>query len=194
MNERLRKQCEFIIEIDKIKNIFRQTRIYDNSRYENDAEHAWHMSMMALILAEHANTEIDIARVIKMALIHDIVEIDAGDIFLYTPNQEDKHEKEQKAAQRIFGLLPDDQRDEYITLWEEFEAKETPEAKFAGAVDRLGPIMQNHRNTGHAWRKHGIPAEKVRLVNAQIAGGSETLWEFAQELIVQAIRNGDLRE
>jgi len=194
MNERLRKQLEFIVEIDKIKNIFRQTRIYDNSRYENDAEHAWHMSMMALILAEHANSEIDIARVIKMALIHDIVEIDAGDVIVYAVDVNDKHDKEQAAAQRIFGLLPADQCDEYIALWEEFEAKETPEARFAGAVDRIGPIMQNHRNHGHAWKKHGIPAEKVRTVNAQIAKGSETLWEYAQKIIAQSIENGDLKE
>ena len=138
LNARFKKQLNFLIEIDKVKNILRKTRTFSAKKYENDAEHAWHMSLMAIILAEHANDTIDIGKVVKMALVHDLVEIDAGDTYLYAEHQEDKVAKERKCAERLFGLLPEDQGREFLASWEEFEAKETPEAKFAGSMDRSG--------------------------------------------------------
>lgn len=191
--ERFQKQINFLIEIDKVKSIFRKTRIINNKRYENDAEHAWHMSMMAIILAEHANDDIDICKVVKMALIHDLVEIDAGDTFLYDEDQSEKYQKERKCAQRIFGLLPEDQYKEFLGLWDEFEAKETSEAKFAGAVDRLGPIMQNFYDNGHAWQKHSVTSDKVLNVNSQIQKGSDKIWEYAKDLIENAVKKGYLK-
>jgi putative hydrolases of HD superfamily len=193
MPDRLKQQLEFLIEIDKMKQIFRKTRLYDHTRYENDAEHGWHMAMMALILAEHSNDRtINIGKVLKMALIHDIVEIDAGDTFLYAPNQENKHEVEAAAAKRIFGLLPDDQRDEFIALWEEFEARETGEAMYARAIDRLGPVMQNLLDNGHAWKSHGITSDRVFAVNSIIDDGSHDIWALVRKLIDNAVATGDL--
>ncbi|MBN8216721.1 MAG: HD domain-containing protein [Spirochaetes bacterium] len=193
MNERLAKQIEFLVEIDKVKQVFRRTRLYDHTRYENDAEHGWHMAVMALVLCEHANEPgLDLARVVKMALLHDLVEIDAGDTFLYDPDQAAKAVKEAAAAKRIFGLLPPDQRDAFHLLWEEFEKKETPEARFAGALDRLGPVMQNARDAGHAWKKHGVRSGDVLRVNQQIEKGSRAIWEYAESIIQEAVREGHL--
>lgn len=193
IKERFQKQINFLIEIDKVKSIFRRTRIFNNKRYENDAEHGWHMSLMALILAEYSNAKIDICKVIKMALIHDLVEIDAGDTFLYADNQIEKNRNERKCAERIFGLLPEDQYREIMGLWEEFEAKETAEAKFAGSMDRLGPVMQNFYDNGHAWQKHNITSDKILKINSQIQKGSKELWEYAKMLIEKAIENGCLK-
>jgi putative hydrolase of HD superfamily len=193
MEERFRKQIDFIIEIDKVKSIIRRTRIFHGKRYENDAEHAWHMSMAALILSEYANEKIDSAKVMKMALIHDIVEIDPGDTYLYD-TRADKTVEERKCAERVFGLLPEDQGREFLALWEEFEAKETPEARFAGAMDRLGPLMQNFLDDGHAWKKHGITSDRVLGVNRQIEKGSKAVWDYAQEIIEKAIRTGILNK
>ena len=195
IGERFLQQIDFLIEIDRVKTVFRKTRLFsDNKRYENDAEHGWHMSLMALILSEHSNQQVDISKVVKMALIHDLVEIDTGDIFLYAENQGDKTVNERECAERIFGLLPEDQRDEYMKLWEEFEAKETAEAQFAGALDRLGPVMQNYYDSGHAWKKHNITADKVLKVNQQIKDGSEKIWQFAKSLIDKAVEKGDLEK
>lgn len=195
IDDRLEKQLAFIIEIDKVKQIFRQTRLYDQSRYENDAEHGWHMSMMVLVFSEHAaDSGIDLCKVMKMALLHDIVEIDAGDQYLYGRDTVDLPKKEAAAARRIFGLLPDPQRDEFIELWEEFEARETPEARFAKAVDRLGPLLQEYHNHGHAWKKHGVYADTVRKVNRVIEDGAPRLWEYAKSLIEESVRRGDLPE
>ena len=193
IEKRFRQQIDFIIEIDRLKSIFRRTRLYDHSRYENDAEHAWHMAMMALVMAEHANDrKIDLCRVVKIALIHDIVEIDAGDTYLYAPDQTHKHRTEAAAAQRIFGLLPGDQRDEFIALWEEFEARRTPEAKFARAIDRLGPLMQNHMDNGHAWKKHGVTSDRVLTATGIIEEGSHEIWNYARGLIEESVSRGDL--
>jgi putative hydrolases of HD superfamily len=195
MTDRLEKQIQFLIEIDKLKHVFRRTRLFNQSRYENDAEHGWHMSIMALIFAEYANDlNINVYKVIKMALIHDIVEIDAGDTFLYAENiQEKKYNLEKAAAFRIFGLLPEDQRDEFIALWEEFEKKETPEAKFAGSLDRLGPVMQNYFDNGHAWQKNSITSDKVMSVNSQIEKGSVRIWDYAKSLIEESLQSGNLK-
>ncbi len=195
IDERLEKQLAFITEIDKVKQIFRQTRLYDQSRYENDAEHGWHMSMMALVFSEYASDGgIDICKVMKMALLHDVVEIDAGDQYLYGRDTVDLPKKEAEAARRIFGLLPDPQCDEFIALWDEFEARKTPEARFAKAIDRLGPLLQEHHNHGHAWKKHGVHADTVRKVNRVIEDGAPRIWEFARELIEESVRRGDLPE
>ncbi|KMQ52763.1 phosphohydrolase [Chitinispirillum alkaliphilum] len=192
--ERLEKQIRFLIEIDKVKNIIRRTRLISSKRYENDAEHGWHMGLMALILSEYSNEKIDICKVVKMALIHDIVEIDAGDTFLYAEDQSEKEEKEQACAKRVFGLLPQDQYEEFMSLWEEFEAKETAEAKFAGSLDRLGPVMQNYHDNGHAWRKHNITSDLVLNKNSQINKGSNRLWQYVKELIDNAVKRGFLKD
>jgi putative hydrolases of HD superfamily len=181
--DRLEKQLGFLVEIDKAKAILRKTKLFDGSRVENDAEHSWHIAIMAMVLAEHANEDIDLARVMKMLLIHDLVEIDAGDYIIYTKATEEKEAKELLAAERIFGMLPDDQKAEFRGLWAEFEARKTIEARFAAALDRLEPVMQNHHNHGDTWRKFGIPMSQIMEINQRIGKGSETLWEYAKSLI-----------
>lgn len=194
--ERLKKQIEFIFEVDKIKNIFRMTKIHDGSRRENDAEHSWHLALMAFLLSEYSKDKsIDILKVIKMCLIHDIVEIDAGDTFCYDAKGNlDKLEREQKAAKRLFGLLPEDQGKELKELWEEFDAMETPEAKFAAAMDRLQPVMLNHLNNGGTWREHHITRKQVEQRNHHIGNGAPELWNFASELLDNAVEKGYLTE
>ena len=188
IEERLRKQLEFIIEIDKIKSVFRKTLLFDSSRYENDAEHAWHLAVMAIVLAEYSDQTVDLNKVIKMVLIHDIVEIDAGDtIFYETSERKLKAKKEENAAQRIFGILDESQKQEFIELWHEFEDRQTVEAKFASALDRLEPIMQNVMTDGHAWKKHGISKEDVLMKNApMIQSGSAALWSVVEKLISES--------
>lgn len=191
MVERFRQQIEFLIEIDKIKHVFRKTKLFNGSRYENDAEHAWHLAVMAMVLSEHANEKIDVAKVIKMALIHDIVEIDAGDIIVYDQqNRASAQAKENAAAERIFGILPDDQKQEFISLWKEFEARQTPEAKFAAAIDRLEPILQNHLTDYHAWRTYGVSADMLYASNRHVQEGSEVIWKAVQEIFADAIDKG----
>ncbi len=195
MTSRLEQQISFLVEIDKVKQIFRRTRLFDHSRYENDAEHAWHLAMMAIVLAEHANEPgLDVAKVVKMVLLHDLVEIDTGDLFLYdAAEQARKVEAEPLAARRIFGLLPEDQREAFLALWEEFEARQTPEAKFAAALDRMAPILQNHRDEGHSWQKHGVTADRVHAAVKHIGEGSSALWDYTQALLEDAIKQGWLR-
>lgn len=191
--KRFRKQVEFLIEIDKLKHIFRKTKLFDGSRFENDAEHGWHLAVMAMVLSEYSNQEIDVAKVIKMVLIHDIVEIDAGDIIVY--DQENRalaHEKECAAAARIFGILPDDQRDEFIDLWQEFEANLTPEAKFATALDRFEPILQNHLTDYDAWKSYGVSFAMLHDSNHHIEAGSEAIWDAVQHIFKEAQDNGVL--
>lgn len=193
MNQRLHQQIEFLLEIDQLKQVFRQTYLLDQSRKENDAEHSWHFAMLAVILSEYATGSIDLLKVVKMALVHDLVEIDAGDTFLYdTAGQADKAEREKKAADRIFGLLPEDQGTALHALWEEFEANETPEARFAGAIDRLQPLLHNLYTQGRAWREHGIDAAQVRQRNRHIGDGAPELWAHAQKLIDEAVAQGHL--
>lgn len=191
MQELLKKQLEFMIEIDKLKRIERRTRNIHNSRYENDAEHSWHLAVMAMVLQEHANEEVDLLKVIKMLLIHDLVEIDAGDTFAYdTKGHEDKLEREMKAAKRIFGMLPEEQEQQFLALWLEFEQKETSEAKFAAALDRLQPLIHNYMNQGETWRQYEVTSDRVIQRNQEIANGSAELWDYAHSLIQEAVEKG----
>lgn len=182
--DNLQKQIDFIHEIDKLKYIQRMTCLFNSDRRENDAEHSWHLCMMAMVLAPHANETIDLLKVFKMLLIHDIVEIDAGDTFLFdTQKDHDNTAEELKAAKRIFGMLPEDQAEELTTIWLEFEKAETPEAKFAKAVDRLAPMMQNATNKGGTWAQHNVLFETVIEKKKRIKEGSEKLWEYALQLV-----------
>ncbi len=195
MNTRLDRQIAFVLEIDKLKSVLRRSYLLNENRHENSAEHSWHLSVMALVLAEHADAEIDQLRVLKMLLVHDIVEIDAGDTFIYdTAGNDTKATREQEAAHRIFGLLPSDQSAELQELWQEFEARETPEAKFAAALDRLMPLLHNYHTEGRSWKEHGITKEQVLRLNRHIANGSETLWEYAEALIDDAAAKGYLTD
>lgn len=192
--DRLQQQMRFIIEADKLKEVFRQTLVTGSRRAENSAEHSWHFALMIITLAEHSNHQpLDVLRVLKMVLIHDLVEIDAGDTFAYdTKNMADQHEREARAADRIFGLLPPDQTGEFRSLWDEFEARETPEARFAAACDRFHPMLLNCLTEGHAWRKHGITQDRVLARNAHIAEGSTGLWAYARRMIDEAVAGGHL--
>ena len=190
---RLEKQIRFIVEIDKLKSISRRTYVTNERRHETTAEHSWHIAMMAMILAEHANDKIDLSRTIKMALVHDIVEIDAGDTFMYdSVGYQDKAEREHRAAERIFNLLPSDQAAEMRALWDEFEARETAEARFAAAMDRLTPQLQNFHTGGGSWKEHAIPRERVVGKNQTMADGSTKLWDFTQRLLDRAVEQGFL--
>lgn len=193
--ENLLKQISFIKEIDKVKYIQRKTKLFNSDRNENDAEHSWHLAMMALILAEHSNVPVDVLKVVKMVLIHDIVEIDAGDTFIYdTQKNHSNTDEERLAANRIFGLLPKEQAEEMIAVWEEFEAGETPEAKFARAMDRLEPLLQNTSNNGGTWKEFGVSFEKVHLKKSIIKEGSATIWDFADQLIRDSVEKGILNK
>jgi putative hydrolase of HD superfamily len=179
-NDRLKKQLEFCLEADKEKKIGRQTYISDGSRKENDAEHAWHMALMTLILSEYANEEIDVLRTISMILMHDIVEIDAGDTYAYDEEaKKSQKEREEKAADRIFAMLPDDQRQKFRELWEEFEAAETKEAKFARTMDNLQPLMLNNATDGRSWMERGVRISQILKRNERTPNGSEVLWDYA---------------
>jgi putative hydrolases of HD superfamily len=189
--ERLEKQLSFIREIDGLKNVLRKTKLFDGSRVENDAEHSWHLAIMAIVLMEYSNEKIDILKVLKMVLIHDIVEIDSGDIFLYdNVNNHQNTINEEAAADRIFGILPEDQKIEFIKIWKEFEDRITVEAKFARAIDRFEPIMQNIANKGGAWKIHNINSELIIEKNKIIEEGSQTIWQKVKELIKEAIEKG----
>jgi putative hydrolase of HD superfamily len=191
--ERFERQIRFVLEIDKLKTIIRRTYLLNADRAENTAEHSWHLAIMAILLAEHANQPIDVARVVKMVLIHDIVEIDAGDTYFYdTAAAVDKADRENAAAQRIFGILPPDQSEELRTLWKEFEAGKTGDARFALALDRFMPQLHNYHTRGRSWAEHGITADRVLEGNASMAEGSEKLWECARALLDDAVAQGFL--
>ena len=181
------------MEIDKLKSVIRRSYLVSGERLENTAEHSWHLAMMALVLVEHANEPVDLPKVMKMVLIHDIVEIDAGDTFAYDEvGALDKAEREEKAAVRLFGLLPEAQQVEMRTLWEEFEAQITAESRFATALDRLMPILHNYHTQCAGWKEHGIHQEQVLRRNGHIANGSDRLWDCAQSLIQDAAAKGYL--
>ena len=191
--ERFEKQVAFILEADKEKNILRQTHITDYVRRENDAEHAWHMAMMIYLLKEYSNEDFDVAKAMMMALIHDIVEIDAGDTYAYdTAMLETQKEREERAADRIYGILPDDQRDELRALFEEFEAGESAEAKFARTMDNLQPLLLNDSNGGADWREHKVKKSQVVGRQKRSILGSEAIWEYTSELINKNVKKGNI--
>ena len=190
---RLKQQIDFLKEVDKLKNIVRRNYLCDGSRFENTAEHSWHLALMVMTLAEHANNEIDVLKTILMLLIHDLVEIDAGDTYCYdSAGNETKAKREKKAADRIFGLLPCDQREFYHQLWQEFEERETPESQFANAVDRLMPLIQNVETGGQTWQKNHIVETQVRETCLPIKDGSATLWQHVELLIKSSVAKGIL--
>lgn len=194
MNERLKKQLDFMLELDKMKNIYRQTYVLHEDRKENDAEHSWHLAILAFMLEEYAAEPIDTLKVIKMVLLHDVVEIDAGDTYLYDEEgYKSKAEREEKAAQRIFGLLPDDQRDEYYALWREFEDDITYESRFASILDRMQPLLLNYTKGGIAWKEHGVHKEQVLSRNRPYFDASHELAEVIESVIEDAAVKGWLK-
>lgn len=195
MDERLKKQLDFILEIDKEKNILRQTHLSGHGRRENDSEHAWHMAIMAYLLRDYANTSVDITKVMLMCLIHDIVEIDAGDTYAYdAEGLKTQKVREDVAKERIFSLLPEDQKEELIALFDEFEDFSTAESKFAHAMDNLQPLLLNNSNGGGDWREHGVSAEQVYGRQRKTALGSEKLYEVTDQIIQEHIEKGNLKK
>jgi putative hydrolase of HD superfamily len=192
-NQRLAQQIQFILEVDKLKNVIRRTYVSGGARRENSAEHSWQLALMAMILAEHANEPVDAARVMKMVVIHDIVEIDAGDTYYFDDaGTADKAKREQQAAGRLFRLLPADQAAELRQLWDEFEARQTPEARFANAIDRVMPLLLNYETRGKSWRENGISNEDILPRMAHVSAGSETIWQLIQAIVVAAVAEGYL--
>ena len=195
MDERLEEQLAFALEIDKEKNIFRQTHLSGHGRNENDAEHAWHMAIMAYLLREYSNEPVDITKVMLMCLIHDIVEIDAGDTYAYDEeNLKTQKAREDAAKERIFSLLPEDQKEELINLFDEFEEYSTAESRFAHAMDNLQPLILNNSNEGGDWREHGVSAGTVYGRQTKTRLGSEKLFEVTDHIIKENIRKGSLPE
>lgn len=191
---RLTQQLDFILEIDKLKQILRQTRLTDGSRRENSAEHSWHLAMMAIALQEYAATSVDLLRVLKMLLVHDLVEIDAGDTFAFDIQaNQDKVAREQQAADRLFGLLPDDLATQLRTLWNEFEAVETADAQFAKALDCLQPFLHNYQNQGGTWKEHAVTRDRVLWRMQAVQQGAPELWTTVQHLIDDSIERGYLK-
>ena len=192
-SQRLARQVAFIAEIDKLKHVQRQTILLDRSRRENDAEHSWHLAMMVLLLAEHSDQPINSLRVLKMVLIHDLVEIDAGDTYAYDDDaHHDKAQREQAAADRLFAMLPEDQALEFRTLWDEFEERATADARFAGAVDRMQPLLHNCLTEGQTWKTHGVRRGQVIDRCRPIEDGSERLWDYMLNLVDEAVDKGHL--
>lgn len=194
MDDRLKKQIGFMLELDKMKNLYRQTYVLHEDRKENDAEHSWHLAILAFILAEHSNKPVDVAKIMKMVLIHDIVEIDAGDTYCYdSEGYKTKADREEKAAQRIFGLLPEDQKDEMYRLWREFEDSETDDARFAAVLDRVQPLLLNYTKGGISWKEHGIFKEQVLGRNEAYFDVSDNITELITNIIDDAQKNGWLK-
>lgn len=192
--ERLKQQLEFIVEIDKVKNIFRQTLLADGNRRENDAEHSWHIALMAVLLQEYLEEPADVKRVMQMVLIHDLVEIDAGDTYAYdAEGAKSKRAREEAAADRIFGMLPNDQEEEFRALWEEFEAYETSDAQYAHLLDNFQPMLLNHAAQGVSWKTHGVYKDQIYKRNERIEEISKDIWEYMQELIEENIQKGNIK-
>ena len=191
----LLQQISFIKEIDKLKYIQRKTKLFNSDRHENDAEHSWHLAMMTIVLAEHSDKPIDVLKVVKMVLIHDIVEIDAGDTFIYdTVKNHTNTDEELLAAKRIFGLLPEEQAKEFIAIWQEFEDGQTDQAKFAKTMDRFEPLLQNTSNNGGTWTEFDVPYQKVYDKKVAIKDGSATIWDYAENLINESVAKGILKK
>lgn len=194
MDERLQKQLDFILEIDKEKNIFRQTHLSGHGRNENDAEHAWHMAIMAYLLQEYSNEKIDVARVMLMCLIHDVVEIDAGDTYAYdAEGLKTQKAREEAAKERLYSILPEDQKADLVAIFDEFEERKTPEAKFARALDNLQPLLLNHSNDGGDWKNHDVTAEQVYGRQSRTREGSEKLFEVTDQILKENIAKGNLK-
>lgn len=194
MDERLQKQLDFILEIDKEKNIFRQTHLSGHGRNENDAEHAWHMAIMAYLLQEYSNEKIDVARVMLMCLIHDVVEIDAGDTYAYdAEGLKTQKAREEAAKERLYSMLPEDQKADLVAIFDEFEERKTPEAKFARALDNLQPLLLNHSNGGGDWKNHEVTAEQVYGRQSRTREGSEKLFEVTDQILKENIAKGNLK-
>lgn len=194
-NQRLMKQIRFIVEIDKLKQVLRQNVVIGTNRNENDAEHSWHLAVMAILLSEYfADKDIDVLKVLKMVLIHDLVEIDAGDTFCYDEKgYEDKEEREQKAANRLFSILPSEQAQEIRDIWNEFEKLNTAESRFAACLDRLQPLILNYNTKGHTWQKPGVTSAKVLKRNELLEKNAPELWKLANEIIEDSIKKGYLQ-
>lgn len=193
--ERLKKQMDFLLEADKLKFITRQTYLSDGKRKENDGEHSWHLALMAVLLSEYSNEKVDLVKVITMVLIHDIVEIDAGDTYAYDAvGNQSKREREVKAADRIFNILPEDQAKKFRQLWEEFEAYETPEAKFAHVCDNVQPLMLNDATDGLAWREHDVKKSQVLQRNSRTGEGSQVMMEYISKILDKNVESGNLRD
>jgi putative hydrolase of HD superfamily len=189
--ERLAAQVGFVLEVDRLKSVLRRGPVADGSRYENSAEHSWTLALMALVLAEHAAEPVDVATVVRMVVVHDIVEVDAGDTYVYDEaGQAAKAASEQRAADRIFGLLPHDQATEVRALWDEFEAGATPEARFARSLDRFAGFLLNHASRGGSWRENGVTADRVHARNEEIGQGAPPLWEEVQRRLAEAVTRG----
>lgn len=194
MDERLQKQLDFILEIDKEKNIFRQTHLSGHGRNENDAEHAWHMAIMVYLLQEYSNEKIDVARVMLMCLIHDVVEIDAGDTYAYdAEGLKTQKAREEAAKERLYSMLPEDQKADLVAIFDEFEERKTPEAKFARALDNLQPLLLNHSNDGGDWKNHDVTAEQVYGRQSRTREGSEKLFEVTDQILKENIAKGNLK-
>ena len=194
MDERLKKQLDFALEIDKEKNIFRQTHLSGHGRNENDAEHAWHMAIMAYLLREYSNEPVDITRVMLMCLIHDVVEIDAGDTYAYdAEGLKTQKAREEAAKERLYSMLPEDQKADLTAIFDEFEERKTPEAKFARALDNLQPLLLNNSNDGGDWRNHDVTAEKVYERQSRTREGSEKLFEVTDKILKENIAKGNLK-
>ncbi len=195
MDERLQKQLDFILEIDKEKNIFRQTHLSGHGRNENDAEHAWHMAIMAYLLQEYSNEKIDVARVMLMCLIHDVVEIDAGDTYAYdAEGLKTQKAREEAAKERLYSMLPEDQKADLVAIFDEFEERKTPEAKFARALDNLQPLLLNNSNGGGDWKNHDVTAGQVYGRQSRTREGSEKLFEVTDKILKENIAKGNLRQ
>jgi len=188
--ESVEKILGFLVEAEKLKSVLRKTRPVGLDRYENSAEHSWHVCLAALMLKDHANDPIDIDRVIKMLLIHDLGEIDAGDTIVYASDSAGVKEKEESGIKRLFAMLPEEQAEQYKSLWDEFEEGMTADAVYARAIDRLPPLLHNLHGRGHSWREHDIPLEKILAVNSRIGKGSDRLWEIMRDKIESAVSDG----
>lgn len=195
MKQRLEQQLSLLIELDKLKSVLRRTRVKSaEGRFENSAEHSWHVALMAILLQEHANEPVDLTKVLKMLLLHDIVEIDAGDTFVYdTAAHQQQAEKELAAAERLFALLPSDQADDLKAIWLEFEAAQSADAKYAKALDRMIPMLLNYHNNGQSWIENNVTTQQVLTINQRIEDGSSTLWDKAKQLIEEASQRGWLK-
>ena len=192
---RLEQQVKFLVEIDKVKNIFRQTYLADSSRKENDAEHSWHLAIAAFLLKEHMKEEVDLLKVIIMVLIHDLVEIDAGDTYAYDDTgAATKREREEKGADRIFGMLPEDQGRYFRELWEEFEEYESADAKFAHLLDNFQPLLLNDASGGRSWEEHGVRKSQIYKRNVKIEETSEDVWNYMKSLVEKHIELGHVKD